>query len=185
MEKTDEKLIEDFLAGDDSAFEKLLKKYLKPVYNFLYQLTKNSAVLDDLTQETFIKAWKHISKFDREKKFKVWIFTIAKNTAYDFLRKKKTTPFSFFQNDDGSNRLEKIDEKKPLPNEILERKDLAKLIGEKLAEIPRKYRSILVLYYKEDFSLLEISEILKRPYNTVKSQHKRALVALKNRFLEK
>jgi len=185
MEQTDEKLIEDFLAGDDSAFEKLLKRYLKPIYNFLYQLAKNQAVVDDLVQETFIKAWKYISKFDRDKKFKVWIFTIAKNTAYDFFKKKKSTPFSFFRNDDGSNKLEEINEEKPLPDEILEKKDLTNLIGEKLSEIPRKYRSILILYYKEDFSLLEISEILKRPYNTVKSQHKRALVALKNKLLER
>jgi RNA polymerase sigma-70 factor (ECF subfamily) len=179
MERSDKQLIEAFLSGDDAAFEELVKKYLKPVYNFLYQLTGDSSALDDLTQVAFIKAWKNIKRFDRERNFKTWIFTIAKNTAYDYLKKKKTTPFSFFEDSSGANRLENIGEDKSLPDEILIKVQSAEELDEKLKKIPDQYRIILVMRYKDDLSLQEIAEILVLPYNTVKSQHQRALARLK------
>lgn len=176
----DKEIIEDFLDGDECAFERLLDKYFKPVYNFLYQLIKDVSITDDMTQETFIKAWKNIKRFDREKNFKTWIFTIAKNTAYDYFKKKKTIPFSFFKDEEGNNKLENISENNILPDEMLERKDIAKELEKKLQEIPEKYRLILTLRYKDDFSLSEISQILDRPYNTIKSSHQRALKSLRD-----
>src|SRR5665647_1906978 len=106
MKKTDEQLVVDFLAGDDESFEELVHRYLKPIYNFLYQFTQDRDSLDDLTQETFVKAWKNIRKFDQDKSFRVWIYAIAKNTAYDFLKKKKTIPFSSFEDEAGNNMME-------------------------------------------------------------------------------
>lgn len=184
METSDRQLIEDFLAGDDPAFEQLVGRYLKPVYNFIFRFTRDTACLDDLTQETFIKAWKNIHKFDREKKFKTWLFTIAKNTAYDWLKKKKTVPFSMFTDSEGYNKLEDISEDALLPDELLKKADSAKDLEKIMRKIPVHYRIILTLRYKDDFSLQEISEILKIPYNTVKSQHQRGLKILKTKFLE-
>jgi RNA polymerase sigma-70 factor, ECF subfamily len=183
MELSDKQLVENFLEGDDSAFPHLVKRYLKPIYNFLYQLAGDSSALDDLAQETFIKVWKNISRFDQSRSFKVWIFAIAKNTAYDYLKKKKTIPFSVFTNEKGNNKLEKINANEILPDELLEREDFAKELEEKLKKIPEQYRIILLMRYKDDFSLQEIAEIFKKPYNTIKSQHQRALAALKMAFL--
>ena len=157
----------------------MVKKYLKPVYNFLYYFTRDRAELDDLTQVTFIKIWKNLKKFDGEKKFKTWIFAIAKNTAYDFFHKKKTIPFANFTDEEGNNRLENMSDESILPDELLNRKDIAKELDKKLKEIPENYRIILTLHYKEDFSLSEIAEILGKPYNTIKSGHQRALIKLK------
>lgn len=185
MALDDKKLIKEVLNGDDSAFEQLMKKYLKPVYNFLRQLIKDSFAVDDLAQETFIKAWKNMKHFDAEKNFKTWIFTIAKNTAYDYLRKKKSIPFSFFKKKQEDRDFEEISEEGLLPNEILEKQDIAEEMDKKLQEIPRKYRAVLFLHYKEDLSLLEISEVLGKPYNTVKSLHNRALIKLRKAFLGK
>ena len=114
--------------------------------------------------------------------FKTWIFTIAKNTAYDYFKKKKTIPFSSFLDEEGNNKLENVAEDNILPDEILMEKEKIFELDEKLKEIPEKYRLILVLHYKEDFSLLEISQILKIPYNTIKSSHARALKALQKAF---
>jgi RNA polymerase sigma-70 factor (ECF subfamily) len=177
--QSDKEIIENFLNGDDNCFSDILGRYLKPVYNFLYQLTSDNSAIDDLTQETFIKAWKNINKFDRNKNFKAWIFTIAKNTAYDYFKKKKTIPFSNFIDEEGNNKLENISDNGILPDEILDRKDAAEMMEKKLKEIPEKYRIILTLHYREDFSLYEIAEILDRPYNTIKSGHQRALKKLK------
>lgn len=184
MNQDDKQLIADYLNGDDSAFEALLNKYLKPIYNFLYQLTNNVPQTEDLTQETFIKAWKNIRKFDQSKSFKTWLFTIAKNTAFDYLKKKKTIPFSFFEDSDGNNKLEEISEESILVDELMEKKDLAENLEAKLKRIPEQYGIILKLRYKEDFSLGEIAEILGKPYNTIKVYHQRALARLKKALFE-
>jgi RNA polymerase sigma-70 factor, ECF subfamily len=175
----DEKLVDDYLQGNDVAFEKLLERYLKPIYNFLFRLTNDQAAAEDLSQDTFLRAWKNLRRFDPDKKFKTWLFVIAKNAAFDWMKKKKSLPFSHFADEEGNNALENFSEKKPLPDEILARKDLAQELEEKLAGIPEYYRAILLMHYKEDFSLQEISEILGESYNTVKSRHRRALIELR------
>lgn len=182
MDFEDNQLIKNFLGGDDLAFEQLLKKYLPPVYNFLNQLTKDSSALDDLTQITFIKAWKNLSRFNPDKKFKVWLFAIAKNTAWDYLKKKRTIPFSSFSDQEGNNRLEEISEDKILPDELLEKEELAQELEKKLKEIPDHYRIILVMRYKDDLSLSKIADILGISYNTIKSLHQRGLIKLKEAF---
>lgn len=179
----DKNLIEKFFVGDDTAYPTLLKKYLQSVYNFLHLFVRDSDTLDDLTQETFIKAWKNLKSFDTEKNFKTWLFTIAKNTAYDFLKKKKTIPFSSFENEDGNNVLENIKTEDILPLEILEKTEREQTFEKKLEQLPADYRTLLLLHYKEDFSLQEISQILAIPYNTIKSRHLRALANLKEVLL--
>lgn len=179
MNIDDKKLIRDFFAGDDTAYAKILEKYLHPVYNFLRTFVQDLDVLDDLTQETFIKAWKNLKSFDTEKNFKTWLFTIAKNTAYDFFKKKKTIPFSEFSDEQGNNALENISDDEILPLEILEKFEKEKTFEKNLEKLPNHYRIILLLHYKEDFSLQEISEILNVPYNTIKSRHIRALSKFK------
>jgi RNA polymerase sigma-70 factor, ECF subfamily len=181
---TDEELVMNFLAGDDSAFDELLKRYLKPIYNFLYRFSGDTESLDDLTQDTFIKVWKNLKRFDQEKKFKSWIFTIAKNTAYDYLKKKKEIPFSTFTDEEGKNWLENIADENIFPDEIMDRKNIAEELEKILSKIPSHYRAILLLHYKEDFSLREIAEIMDDPYNTIKSRHQRGLAILKKSFLQ-
>ena len=176
-------LIKASRLGDESAFRKLLEKYLKSIYGFIYYLVRDSAVVEDLAQETFVKVWKNLSKFEKDKNFKTWLFTIAKNTALDYLKKKKTTPFSFFSDEEGSGVLENVAEDAIWPDEILAKKDVAREMERALEIIPEKYRVILTLHYREDFTLKEIAEILERPYNTIKAYHGRGLVRLKKAFL--
>jgi len=182
MDHSDNRLIENFFSGDETAFNDLVKKYLKPVYNFLYQFVSDREILDDITQDTFIKAWKNLEKFDQDRSLKTWLFTIAKNTAYDYLKKKKTIPFSNFTDEEGNNKLDNIGDESILSDELLIRADSAKILEEKLKVLPDIYRIILIMHYKEDFSLQEIAKILGKPYNTIKSQHQRGLKILKDTF---
>jgi RNA polymerase sigma-70 factor (ECF subfamily) len=179
----DNKIISKILSGE-IAFSEIVKTYLKPVYNFIYRFVNDRDTAEDLTQETFVKAWRNLKRFDPEKKFKTWLFAIAKNTAFDFLKKKKSLPFSYFTDDEGENWLENVADDNFLPDEILERSDLAEEMEKILEKIPIHYRTILILHYKEDFSLHEIAEILGEPYNTIKGRHQRGLVRLKELFLE-
>lgn len=179
----DEQLVASFLKGNEKGFEIILNRYLKPIYNFLYRLTRSPSSVDDLTQEVFIKVWRNLKRFDQTKSFKVWLYSIARNTAYDFLKKKKTIPFAFFDDREGNNRMNNIPDDNILPDELLSRADLSKEIEKYLKKIPQRYRIILTMRYKDDFSLTEISEILKIPYNTIKSQHQRGLQALKKTII--
>jgi RNA polymerase sigma-70 factor, ECF subfamily len=183
MEPNDNQLVKNYLKGNDAASEELVKKHLKPIYNFLYRLTNGQAVAEDLAQETFLKAWKNLSRFDQSRNFKTWLFTIAKNTAFDFFKKKKEIPFSFFADEEGENWLENIADENILPDEILERKNITEELEVALEKIPMHYRAILLLHYKEDFSLHEIAEIIGEPYNTIKSRHQRALARLEKAIL--
>jgi RNA polymerase sigma-70 factor, ECF subfamily len=184
MDKSDSQLVKEYLTGNEEAFSELLKKYLKPVYNFLFQLTNDRSALDDLTQITFIKSWKNINKFNSDKNFKTWIFTIAKNTAYDYFKRKKTIPFADFTDAEGNNKLENLVEDGPRLEDFPERADSVELLEKALAKIPGRYHLVLTMRYKNDLTLQEISEILNLPYNTVKSQHQRGLKALRQILLE-
>ncbi|MFA5925514.1 MAG: RNA polymerase sigma factor [Parcubacteria group bacterium] len=179
MESNDKELIKKHLSGDEAVFSEIVKIYLKPVYNFIFRLVNDRDTAEDLTQVAFVKVWKNLRRFDPKKSFKTWLFAIAKNTAFDYFKKKKEIPFSKFSDEEGENWLENIEDEKFLPDEILERKNIAEELGALLQKLPPHYRAILLLRYKEDFSLHEISEILEEPYNTIKSRHQRGLKKLK------
>ncbi len=186
MERNETMLIEESLAGDGKAFEELLSPYLQPMYSFVLSLTHDVLMAEDVTQETCIKIWKHLARFDPEKSFKTWIFAIAKNTAFDALKKRRDLPFSAFsQGEDDEVEepwSERIADESPLPDELLARADAAQFLERKLRMLPEGFRRILSLRYRDDFSLSEIAEILGEPYNTVKSRHGRALSGLRRVF---
>jgi RNA polymerase sigma-70 factor, ECF subfamily len=182
---SDKQIIEKILSGNEEDFAEIVKIYLKAIYNFLYRLAGDRGVAEDLTQETFVKCWKNLKSFDQKKSFKTWLFTIAKNTAFDYFRKKKEIPFSAFADEEGENWLENIADENFLPDELLERKNISEEFEEILSKLLPRYRAILILHYKEDFSLHEIAEILSEPYNTIKSRHQRGLANLRKVLLDK
>ncbi|MFA6593784.1 MAG: sigma-70 family RNA polymerase sigma factor [Candidatus Buchananbacteria bacterium] len=183
---TDEQLVVDYLAGEEKALEELIARYFKAVYGFVFSYVKNEAEAEDLTQVTFIKVWRGIGKFKRRKNFKVWLFTIAKNSALDFLKKKKPLNFSFFENDEGDNILEEtLADPQPLPDEIFKRHDLGSLLTAAVSRLPDKSQPIIRLYYVDGFSLPEIAEITGQPLNTIKSRQRRALLALRDILADK
>lgn len=181
MIKTDEQLAADYLAGDESSLELLFGRYLKPIYSFSHRYVGGGPDIQDITQDVFIKAWRNLKKFDRNKSFKTWIFSIAKNTCVDFLRKnKKTVPFSEFEDEKGENNfLENVFDPAPLPKEILEKKEMAEVLNSAMMKLPLKYRMVLFLRYNDHFSFQEIADSLDEPLNTITSRHQRAIAKLK------
>jgi len=176
----DKKLVSDYLTGDKKSFEILVKKYLKPIYSFTYRYVGNAQDAEDIAQDVFLKVWRNIKKFDLNRSFKTWIFSIAKNSCVDNLRKKKSIPFSRFENEKGENVLvERIADPRPLVDEILKRADMTKTLNLAMERLSPDYRMVLFLRYNDHFTFKEISESLEEPINTVKSRHRRALNQLK------
>lgn len=177
MNRIEKDLIQRIIEGNDGEFSLVLKAYLKPVYNFIIRLINDREAAEDVAQETFFKAWKNMRHFDPEKNFKTWLYTIAKRTAFDYLKKKKAMPFSSFEDENGNNFIDSASGEESI-EKILEREDAARALDKALEKIPKHYQVILILRYKDDLSLQEIAEILGEPYNTVKSRHARALAKL-------
>lgn len=178
MDITDENLIDNYLSGDENFFKLLIDKYTPIMYAFCLCFTKEENAFD-LTQEIFVKVWKNIKKFKKEKsQFKTWLFVIARNTVTDYLRKKKTIPFSSLNTDD-NDFVETIEDEELLPDEYLIKLEEKEFLNEKLQELSFLYKEILVLHYQEDMTFDEIGKVLKKPLNTVKSCHRRALIKLK------
>lgn len=185
-QSSDKELILKYLDGDNKSLNILIRNYLKPIYNFVYVYVSSKQEAEDITQEVFLKVWKNIKKFKKDKNFKTWIYKIAKNTSIDFLKKKKNILFSDIDNNkenkDDLQFIETIADDEYLPDEIYSKKELEINIQNILDDIPIKYKEIMELYYINEFNFREISEIINEPLNTVKSKHRRGLIILKNKI---
>lgn len=180
MVADDDVLIVKTLEGDESAFAKLMERYLAPVYNFALGLTGKKEDAEDIAQEALFKAWKNLKRFKIGASFKTWLFSIARNTMIDYARKKKPALFTELAHPDAHEEFEhgladsasnaEIDFDTAIESESL---------YAALEMLSPPYREVLLLHYKEDLSLKEISDILKIPLNTVKSRDRRALQALR------
>ncbi len=177
MEKSDEEKVLECRNGNDDYFRELVEKYASPVFNVCARLAGRENA-SDLTQDTFLKAWKHLKKFNPKKAcFKTWLFAIARNTATDYLRRKKIPSFSDLGTDE--EPFADLPDEELLPDEALAKIEDKKLLEQVLEKLPENYKAILVLYYQEEMTFKEIGEVMKMPLNTVKSSHRRALISLR------
>ena len=181
MDRTDEQLVADYLAGEEGAFSELVERHLKTVYSFVARFVGDTHEAEDIVQETFLKAWKSAKQYRQESsKFKTWILRIARNSAIDFLRKRKHIPFSQFETDDGQNVLaETVPDLHELPDELFSKQENIEMVQAAIAKLPPDAREILLLHYTNGLTFLEIGEMLGQPHNTVKSRHHRAVQNLR------
>lgn len=180
MELTDAELIQAALNGDAGAFSVLVGRYSRDVYGFAFFMAKDTNEAEDIAQEAFVKVWKNLKKFKPGAKFKSWLMTIVRNTTIDYIRKRRHAVFSDFDDAEGANAIvETLADEERLADEVASLAESAGHVAEKVKELPDIYRSVLALRYEGDLSFEEISKILGKPVNTVKSQHRRALMALR------
>lgn len=182
-----QKLINRALAGDQKAYEALLKRYQNGVYNLIYQMIKNREETEDLVQESFIKAFKSLDSYNDNYAFSTWLYKIAFNHCIDAIRKKKlkTLPLDRpIQLREGEIHHEIRDDSYSPEGDFLfsERK---KLIQETINSLPERYRIAIILRHQQDHSYEEISEILGIPLGTVKARIFRAREMLKKKLQEK
>lgn len=174
----DELLAKEALDGDDTAFERIVRRHLDPVFQFIFRLTGKTAEAEDLTQETFVKVWKKLKKYNPEQRFKTWLFTIARNTAFDFLRKKKITAFSEIETEE-ENFSESLKDPLPTPDEIFKKAESAEMLHKALVKIPLKQRAVLLWHYADGLTFQEIGDQLGESVDTVKSRGRRGLLMMK------
>lgn len=180
MEKlTDEQLVAIYLnKKDEQALTELVRRYLPLIYGYIRNYTGNVDNASDIAQETFVKVWKNLKAFDQSKSFRTWIFTIAKRTAIDELRKKNALPFSLLS-EEGDFSESIIDESVSIFDQIFFKQQAAEL-AIAIAKLPTNYQSVIQLHNHDGLNFREIASRLKQPLNTVKSRYRRGLILLKN-----
>ena len=177
--RTDKQLIEQYKNGECAALDALVERYLGTAYRFARNLVGNEADAEDVVQNSFLKVWKKIGSFNAEKPFRPWLSAVVRNTALDFLRKRKETPFSTLDFDDGDRFEDSVADVMPLADERLELAFQNNRVASLLPCLSREQRAVLTLRYAEEMTFQAISEKLGASLDTVKSRHRRALLKLR------
>jgi len=163
--------------GDYDAFEVLIDKYNERAYAVAFGVMGNHHDASDMTQESFIKVYKNIGKFNFRSSFNTWLYRIVKNTCIDELRKKKRKKVvsldAGIEGDDGDYFMQVVDEKADIQAK-LESEETTELVWSALEKLNEKHRSVLVLADIKGYDYLEISRMLDLPLGTVKSRISRA-----------
>ncbi len=172
----DYEAIRKVLEGNDSAFGLLQNKYKRLIHALIRKMIKDEKDVEDLTQETFIKAYRSLKTFNFEYSFSSWIYKIASNNCIDFLRKRRFPTISLnqpFYNSDDDYFLQIKDDKNRADLNILanERKNA---LREAIDELPERYGTIIKLRHENDMEYVEIAEKLDLPLGTVKAHLFRA-----------
>lgn len=179
-------LIKKALSGEENAYDALLKRYQKGIYNMIYQMIRNREETEDLVQETFIKAFHSLDSYNDQFAFSTWLYKIAFNHCIDSIRKKKLKTLSLdkpvlLKEGKVAHQI-RDDSHGPESDYIYQEK--RKLIQETIESLPERYREAIVLRHREERSYEEISEILQIPLGTVKARIFRAREMLKKKLRE-
>lgn len=164
-------LIEEALAGKQSAYDKLMKKYYQHIYNLIYKMIFKKEDVEDLTQEAFIKAFNSLQHFDRQFAFSTWLYKIATNNSIDYLRKKKLNTFSIdkeIESEDSDYKFDIPDNDYVPDNKIIE-DQRRKVLEDAIESLPEKYRQVITMRHKQEKEYEEIAKELNLPLGTVKA----------------
>jgi RNA polymerase sigma-70 factor, ECF subfamily len=171
-------LIEAHLAGNPEAFGEIVSRYQVRLLNFVYRMIGDRERAEDLVQEAFLRVYRHLDRFDRDRKFSTWIYTIASNLAKNELRNRSRSPLVTFEQARPRNEQEQrpVDFEDPdsRPDDLYERRHLKALVDETVARLSSHHREVFVLRELEGKSYEEIAEIMHCNLGTVKSRLNRA-----------
>ena len=176
-------LVERTVAGDQKAFELLVIKYQKRIQRLIGRMVRDVDLVEDIAQETFIRAYRALAQFRGEAQFYTWLYRIAVNTAKKALMDLKRNPTisenSFKSDDDDeTSPVENELTSSETPDAVLASKEIAQIINTALEALPEELRQAITLREIEGLSYEEISEAMNCPIGTVRSRIFRAREAI-------
>ena len=167
---SDGELIRRTQNGDTQAFNPLIRKYQRRIYNLIYQRVRDRETTEDVCQEVFLKAWQALPNFKGESAFYSWLYRIAVNCSINALRKRnREIVLAFEELPQGMDDVLQIPQMYPSPCEILEREELKQIISEAASQLPRGQYRVFQLRYQEELSIKEIALHLNRSEGTIKA----------------
>jgi len=187
MGADDQSLVERCLAGDEMAYRELVARYERPVYSLALRMLGRVEDAEDVVQETFVRMFRALDRYDPGRSFRAWILTIASRLSIDHLRRRGAKWVPLTVTEPGSADEER---ERDLPDPGLGPEDLAVRGDEEegveglIQALPPHYRIVVVMRHMQDLSYEEIAAALKVPLGTVKARIHRARALLKE-MLEK
>ncbi len=160
-------LVERCVERDDAAFERLVRQFQPFAFALAMRLVADEDEVGDVIQESFVRVWKHIGRYDRKTKFTTWLYTIVTNVSLDRLRAIRRSRKLFFSRDEFPDREEAggTDD----VAEIQSNRELAAMINRLTAELPTKQRMVFTLRDLQDLSVEEVAQIADMSVASVKT----------------
>jgi RNA polymerase sigma-70 factor (ECF subfamily) len=183
----DTALIQRAKANDRAAFNEIVLRYKDKVYNYIYRMVRNATDAEDLTQETFVRAYLSLHSFQSRASLNTWLFRIATNLCIDHSRRaKRTQGLVTSLSPDNEEEEEGLQRDIPDatfdPQRLLLNKELGEKLEKALQELPEKLRMVVLLYDVEGLSYEEIAAIAGCPLGTVKSRLFNARAVLRRKL---
>jgi len=182
---TDVELIAKAIRGREDGFEELVRRYQRPITNYVYRMLNDYDSSLDVTQEVFIKVYNSLKKYSSEYKFSTWLYRIAHNAAIDHMRRNTVNQQSLeTENGDGAYQLQ-IESPNPTPEQDRELSEWRTEIEAVVKCLPAAYRDLILLRHSRDLSYDEIAEVTQLPLGTVKNRLFRAREMMREIFIER
>jgi len=184
MRAEDQTLIQKSLKGDRKAFEKLYQKYRNQIYGTLVQRISNRDTVDDLMQNTFLRAYQSLHTFKGNAAFSTWLTQIALNVYRSYLRSQQVRQNWVRQTEDPETIPTVIRDfgMTNRPDQIVQDRERTELVRKSIQRLPERYRKAMWLRYVKDWSYEEITHTLQVPLGTVKTWLCRARRQIKSDF---
>ena len=179
---SDEELAARFVAGDAQAFETLVQRYAKPIYNFALNFLGGADDADEAAQLVFVQIYQALPRTRLDIPLKPWIYQIARHKCIDLWRGRTTVSLSAADDEDSSSNVIDPIDTTPLPDELAERADLQHVLREAINALPAKQRMAATLRYVNQLSFAEIATVMAVPENTAKTYFQRAKKTLRRKL---
>ncbi|HEX6878801.1 MAG TPA: sigma-70 family RNA polymerase sigma factor [Terriglobales bacterium] len=173
------------VAGDAAAWEEIVQRFNRRIYNICYRFAGGGEDAEDLTQEVFIKIYRTLASFDAEKaSFNTWVTTVTRNLLVDHFRKTKNDRITDSMDapvgseDEGQALSEKIEDKGLTPDQHVQKQQTQRLVQDALQKLSPELREAVILRDLQDMDYREIAQVLKVPEGTVKSRINRGRTEL-------
>ncbi len=179
-------LLRRCLAGDEAAYRELVRRYQRAVYSVAFRMVRSAEDAEDLTQETFVRVFKALDRYDPTRPFQAWLFTITSRLAIDHIRRRRMKTVPLFRSEPGSEEEQAVELEDPglAPDELAVRSEEERGVRDLIDTLPPHYRIVVLLRHQQDLSYEEIAQMLHLPRGTVKARIHRARALLKERLEE-
>ncbi len=174
-ELEDKALVQQALEGSEDAITELVRRFQRPVYTLILRMVHDPGLAEDLAQEAFVNAFRHLGRFDPERRFASWLFKIAHNRTLDYLRRKRLDTVSLEGPDGTPGPIARVADSHQLsPDQEHLRGEIMQAFEAGLKTLRPEYREVIVLRFQQALSYREIAEVVGLPLATVKTHIHRA-----------
>ncbi len=176
--ESDEALAARYLKGDSQAFRDLAARYITPIYNLAWRLTRDPMEAENITQETLLRAVNALPRVSLAQPLRPWFFKIALNLCRQWAERKRPDVFTDLDQTEEQG-VDALPDDAPSPLEQLEERELQARVQDEVTRLPPLDQTVILLRYVEELSYSQIAEVLDLPLNTVRTRLRRAKLKLR------